>query len=185
MGRIRGRFGGGMLALLACAFALAGTPAIAEDVDPDTFRALDVGDGLVTLDVQDALFGKVVEERIQPRTRVNIVISPEAAEQKVTLRVVDLHWVQALDALTEQIGGILVRKATNLLRVERPNPVTMTFDNEDVRKVIGAIASFGNANVIVSEKVQGKVTLTLNGTPWRDSLEQVVRTVQFALVEED
>ena len=46
------------------------TPARAADTDPDTFRALDIGDGLVTLDVQDAPFLQVVTERIQPRTRV-------------------------------------------------------------------------------------------------------------------
>jgi type II secretory pathway component GspD/PulD (secretin) len=161
------------------------TPACAADTDPDTFRALDIGDGLVTLDVQDAPFLQVVTERIQPRTRVNIYVTPEAGEQRVTLRVVDLHWVQALQALTERIGGSLVKKASNLLRVERPQPVTMSFTDEDVRKVISSIASFGGASVIVSEKVKGTVTLTLNDTPWRAALEQVVRTVGFALVEED
>jgi type II secretory pathway component GspD/PulD (secretin) len=181
------RFGTGIFlaGFLALSLGIGSGVATAGEADPETYRALDIGDGLVTLDVQDALFGDVVRERIQPRTRVNIVVSPEAAEQKVTLRVVDLHWVQALDAMAEKVGAILVRKATNLLKIERPSPVTMSFQDEDVRKVIKNIADFASANVIVSEKVKGTITISLNGTPWRESLEQVVRTVGFALVEEE
>jgi type II secretory pathway component GspD/PulD (secretin) len=175
-----------VVAALLAGFLAAGSPSRAGDgADPDSYRGFDVGDGRVTLDVQDAAFGQVVSERIQPRTRVNILVSNEAAEQRVTIRVIDLHWVQALDAMVEKIGGVLVRKAPNLLRIERPRPITFAFKDEDVKNVISTIADYASANVIISEKVTGTVTLTLNETPWRESLEQVVRTVGFALVEEN
>ena len=165
---------------------MTGGPSFAgESADPDSYRSYDVGDGLVTIDVQDAVLGQVVAERIQPRTRVNIIVAPEAAEQRVSLRVVDLHWVQALSAMVERIGGVMVRKANNLLRIERPQPVSFTFTDEDVRNVIITIAEYSSANVIISPEVDGHVTLSLNETPWRAALEQVVRTVGYALVEED
>jgi type II secretory pathway component GspD/PulD (secretin) len=180
------RVRGGVLVAVAvlAILAVSGTRAAAEGSDPETFRTLDVGDGRVTFDVVDAPFADVVKERIQPATRVNIVVSADAAAQRVTFRIVELHWVQALDALAEQIGGILVRKATNLLRVERPTPVNYDFTNEDVRSVIMTIATFAGANVLISDDVKGTITLTLKDTPWRESLEQIVRTVGFALVEE-
>lgn len=169
------------------ALCVAGSPVADawEGADPDSYREYDIGDGSVTLDVQDAPFGQVVRERIQPRTRVNIIVAPEAEDQLVTLRVVDLHWVQTLDAMAEKIGGVLIRRAPNLLRIERPEPVSIQFTDEDVVKVIDAIAQYGSASVIIQENVAGKITLTLNQTPWREALEQVVRTAGFALVEED
>ncbi|MHC5011216.1 MAG: type II secretion system protein GspD [Planctomycetota bacterium] len=178
----------GMAALTLALAVVLGTGAgvqAGEGADPDSYRGYDVGDGKVTMDVQDAVFGTVVTDIIQPRTRVNIIVAPEAAEQRVTLRVIDLHWVQALDAMVERIGGVMVRKAVNLLRIERPRPISFAFTDEDIRKVIGAIADYASANVIISPEVQGTITLTLNETPWRESLEQVVTTLGFALVEED
>ncbi len=173
---------------VACALVLvlsAGNPLLAgEAADPDSYREFDIGDGTVTIDVQDALLGQVVADRIQPRTRVNIIVAPEAAEQKVTMRVIDLHWIQTLDAMVERIGGVMVRKAPNLLRIERPLPVTFDFDQTDVREVITSIAGYASANVILSQEVTGTITLSLNEAPWRAALEQVVRTAGYALVEE-
>ncbi len=174
----------GMLVLIL----MLGAPKRAqadEVVDPDSYRSYDIGDGTVTLDVEDAVFGQVVRERIQPRTRVNIIVAPEAAEQRVSLRVVDLHWVQALDAMVEKIGGVMVRRAPNLLRIERPEPVTMDFTDEDIKKVIMLIAGYSSASVIVQEDVQGTISLNLHEVPWRSALEQVVRTAGYAVVTED
>ncbi len=176
-----------LFVFVAASLLLVGGPALAkDDADPDSYRAFDVGGGLVTLDVQDAPFGEVIRERIQPRTRVNIQVSPAAADLPVTLKVVDLHWVLALDAMTEKVGGFMVRRAPNLLKIERPKPITIAFDDENIRTVITRIADYAGANVIVSPKVEGTITLNLNETPWQAALEQVVRTVgKYALVEED
>ena len=152
---------------------------------PDSYREYDIGDGTVTLDVQDAPFGQVVADRIQPRTRVNIVVAPEAQEQQVTLQVLNLYWVQTLDALVAAIDGVMIREGANLIRIERPLPVTFEFTDEDVRSVITAIAGFASANVILSQEVQGTITLNLKEAPWRAALEQVVRTAGYALVQED
>ena len=174
-----------LLVFAGLAFGSVPSASAADPADPDSFRSLDVGRGVVTMDVQDRPFGQVVTEVIQPQTRVNIVVSPDAAEQTVSMRVVDLHWVQALDALTERIGGVLVRKAQNLLRVERPTPVEMEFEDEDVRTVIRTIAESANANVIVTNKIEGQITVSLNGTPWLESLRHIVRVAGYALVEHD
>ncbi len=173
------------LAGLACLFG-AGTPSHAGDrADPEAYRSEDVGGGLVTLDVQDAPFGEVVRERIQSRTRVNIEVSKEALLLPVTARFVDLHWVLALEAMANRIGGFLVRRAPNLLVIERPKPVEMSFTDEDIKTVINQIANFAGANVIVAPDVEGTITLNLMGTPWKAALKHVVETVgDYALVEE-
>jgi type II secretory pathway component GspD/PulD (secretin) len=154
--------------------------------DPSSFREYDIGDGRVTFDVSDAPFGEVVTQRIQPRTRVNLIVAPEAADERVTLRIVDLHWIQALNALSERINGALIREASNLIRIERPIPVSVTVENEDLAKVIKLIAGYGNANVVVSPLVKGTVTVSFNNAPWQAALRHVVETVgKYSLVEED
>ena len=170
---------------LAC-LLLVGAPVRAEDrADPEAYRGHDVGGGLVTLDVSDAPFGQVVRERIQSRTRVNIDVSIEAQDLPVTLKVVDLHWVLALEAMANKIGAFLVRRAPNLLVIERPKPIEMSFTDEDIKEVINQIATFAGANVIVAPDVEGKITLNLQGTPWKAALKHVVETVgDYALVEE-
>ena len=175
------------LALVGVAvFVGTGSPAVADGrVDPESYRSLDVGGGLVTLDVQDAPFGQVVRERLQTRTRVNIDVSLDAMDLPITIKVVDLHWVLALEAMADKIGAFLVRRAPNLLVIERPKPIEMSFTDEDIKEVINQIATFAQANVIVAPDIEGKVTLNLQGTPWKAALKHVVETVgDYALVEE-
>ena len=177
-----------ILALWGVASLLSGSSsAVAgEAADPETYRSYDVGGGLVTMDVQDAPFGQVVRDLIQPRTRVNIDVAKEAQDLPISIRVVDLHWILTLDAMADKIGGFLVRRAPNLLVVQRPKPVEMAFQDEDVKIVINQIATYAGANVIVSPEVTGKITLNLVGTPWMAALKHVVETVgDYALVEED
>lgn len=177
------------LALLA-GLALLGVlapAALADDrLEPSAFREWDLGDGRVTFDVVEAPFGDVVAQRIQPKTRVNLLVAPEAAGEKVTLKVVDLHWVHALQALAERIGATMVRKSSNLIRIERPMPVVMSFTDQDIAQVIDQIAAAGNASVTVSPLVKGTVTVKFNNTPWRAALKYVVETAgKYALIEED
>ncbi|NJN14215.1 MAG: hypothetical protein HC813_00685, partial [Planctomycetes bacterium] len=72
-----------------------------------------------------------------------------------------------------------------LIKVARPERVTISFENEDVKKVINVLATYSGANIVVSPAVQGNVTVTLKNIPWRDALEQIVKTLGYAVVEED
>ncbi len=166
---------------------LGGGSAAAEDrSDPATYREYDVGDGRVTFDVTDAPLKQVIAERIQPKTKVNLIVAPEAENERVTLRVVDLHWVWALDTMVEKIGGALIRKAPNLLRIERPMPLVMSFENEDIGKVVTTIATSVDATVFVSPSVKGTVTVNLKNVPWKAALRHIVETAgKYSLVEED
>lgn len=168
-------------------FVAPGRVAQAGDAtDAASYREFDVGDGRVTFDVTEVPLKQLVAERIQPKTRVNIFIAPEAEAEKVTLRVVDLHWIHALDAMVSRINGVIVRKDLRLLQIERPTPVTMSFTNEDVQQVIKTIASSAGAQITVSPSVKGTVTVNFTNVPWRAALKYVVETAgEYSLVEED
>ncbi|MHC4409552.1 MAG: secretin N-terminal domain-containing protein, partial [Planctomycetota bacterium] len=63
--------------------------------------------------------------------------------------------------------------------------VTFSFKNEDIKNVINVIATYSGANIVVSPAVNGSVTTSLKNIPWRDALEQIVKTLGYAVVEED
>ena len=180
-----------LCAALLAGLVAAGAPrgAAADASDIDSYRGLDVGDGHLSLDVENAPFGQVVRERLQPRTTINLVVSPEAEEQKVTARLVNLHWVLVLDILVNRIGGVMVRKAPTLLQIERPVPVKIDGTDQNLREAIQLIAGYGGASMSISKDVQGTVTYSFNNVPWRAALETVVRTargeggMRYALVE--
>jgi hypothetical protein len=78
-------------AFFALALVAFGGRAIAAN-EASSLREFDIGDGKVTFDVADATFEQVVTQKIQPKTRVNLIVAPQAKTEKVTLRVLDLYW---------------------------------------------------------------------------------------------
>lgn len=186
---VRASFGVIAVALVAFAVVFGAGFATADDVDPAVYRQYDIGDGKLTLDVQDAVFGDVVDQLIRTRTNVNIFVSEEAAAERITLRVADLHWSLVLTEMTDKIGGVLIRKDRNLIKIERPTPFSYDFEDQPVAEVIKSIADFAEASIIIAPEVvnsDAKLTVTLRNKPWKEALRQVVKSAgDFALVEAD
>jgi type IV pilus assembly protein PilQ len=145
---------------------------------------LDIGDGKVSFDVRGRTLTEVVE-RIRDKTKVNIILSKEAGEATVTLKVQDLYWLTALEEVAEKAECILERASPVLIKVYKPERVTFSFENEDIKKVVSVLATYSGANIIVSPAVKGTITFNLKNIPWRDALEQIVKTLGYAVVEED
>ncbi len=61
----------------------------------------------------------------------------------------------------------------------------LSFEDAPIRTVITQIAEHAGANVIMSPKLRGAITLKLHNVPWRDALEQVARAVGARVLEED
>jgi type IV pilus assembly protein PilQ len=150
----------------------------------DNMAQLDIGDGKVSFDVRGRTLTEVVE-RIRDKTKVNIILSKEAGEATVTLKVQDLYWLTALEEVAEKAECILERVSPVLIKVSRPERVTFSFENEDIKKIVSVIATYSGANIVVSPHVKGTLTVNLKNIPWRDALEQIVKTLGYAVVEED
>jgi type IV pilus assembly protein PilQ len=173
-----------ILATLALLAALAG-PAMAQSAPTDMNMAqLDIGDGKVSFDLRARTLSDVVEF-IRTKTKVNIILSKEAADATVTIKVNDLHWLTALELVGEKAECILQRVSPVLIKVYKPERVTFSFENEDIKKVVSVIATYSGANIVVSPEVKGTITVNLKNIPWRDALEQIVKTLGYAVVEED
>ncbi len=175
----------GAQCLAALFVMLASVPVLADSEPTQANMAqIDIGDGKVTFDVRGRQLSEVVE-RIRDKTKVNIFLSKEAAVATVTVKVVDLNWLAALTEVAEKAECILERVSPVVIKVYKPERVTFSFENEDVKKVVSVIATYSGANIVVSPKVTGTVTVNLKNIPWRDALEQIVKTLGYAVVEED
>jgi len=164
--------------------ATAGS-AFAQSKPSDANMAtLDIGDGRVGFDVRARSLAEVVD-RIRDKTKVDIILTKEAAAATVTLKIQNQHWLTALELVAEKAECILERVSPVLIKVSRPERVTFSFENEDVKKVVSVIATYSGANIVVSPAVKGTVTVNLKNIPWRDALEQIVKTLGYAVVEED
>ncbi len=168
-----------------CALALAwGSAASAQVLGEGrpTSGAIDQA-AMITLDVSERPLEDVLDHI---RTKVGVtLISPVGAEARVSIKLRDVPWSEALVLIAENAGCIATQETPKLWRIEKPPRVTMSFQAEDIKKVIEAIAKYGNANIVVSEKVKGNVTMVINDRPWRDALEAVIKTNGFYLVQED
>jgi type IV pilus assembly protein PilQ len=172
--------------LVAAAFlAVCAAPLRAQSQPSEANMAqLDIGDGKVSFDVRGRTLSEVVE-RIRDKTKVNIILSKEASDATVTLKVQDLYWLTALEEVAEKAECILERVSPVLIKVYKPERVTFSFENEDIKKVVSVLATYSGANIIVSPAVKGTITFNLKNIPWRDALEQIVKTLGYAVVEED
>jgi type IV pilus assembly protein PilQ len=56
------------------------------------------------------------------------------------------------------------------------DPLTLTFQDLDTRAVLQLLADFSGLNIVVSDSVQGNVTLRLQDVPWDQALDIVMTT---------
>ena len=121
------------------------------------------------------------------------MVSPKV-QGKVTLRLHNIPWRDALEATCKTLGYVVIQGDRGILRVvprsshrekqETPR-VYFAFNNAPIEQVIDTIAKLSGANIVVSPKVQGKVTLRLRNIPWRDALEAACKTLGYAVIQGD
>ncbi|MFH2000198.1 MAG: hypothetical protein ABIK28_10990 [Planctomycetota bacterium] len=125
-----------------------------------------------------------VLDHIRNIVGVNILLDP-GIEEMISLKLNDVPWRDALEIVAEKAGCIVVEKSTKIFKVEKPPRVTFSFYDEDIKLVINAIAQSAGADVIIAPEVVGKVNMTVDDIPWKDALDNVIKTLGYHMVEED
>lgn len=138
----------------------------------------------IELDVTERPLPDVLKH-IRDKSGANILIAPGAENATVTIGFSGVPWREALELVAENAGCVVVESRGRVYKVEKPPRVTFSFEDEDIRKVILAIGKQAGANIIVAPDVTGLVTMELQDRPWRDALDNVVKTLGFHVVEEE
>ncbi|MCP3916933.1 MAG: hypothetical protein GY711_15400 [bacterium] len=140
-------------------------------------------DARVSINIVEQDLAQVVQH-LRDRSGANIVIM-EGGENKVRdLQITDVYWRDALEYAVQLAGCVVEEDKSGVLLVSQPTPVNFEFVNQDILQVIDAIGLTSGANIIVGPEVQGTLSVRLKDVPWRDALEEIVKTRGYTVVEE-
>jgi type II secretory pathway component HofQ len=128
----------------------------------------------ITLEVRDKSISEVIDF-IRKQSRANIILDPQIST-KITVTLTDIPWLDALHLIAEQAQCEVVPLSNILWKVRYVPLISLEFQDTDIRKVIYALATTAQVNLVYSEDIQGKVNLYLKEVPWRSALEALVKT---------
>lgn len=140
------------------------------------------GVDLVTIDVRDKDLREVLSQ-IGDQVKVNIVVDPQV-EESVTLTLETIDWREALDILARETNCVVIEVSDRLIRFTQPPSINIEFQDAELAVVLELLAKQSGANIVISEDVQGKVSLTLRDVPWREALNTIVKTAGYVVVSE-
>lgn len=64
-------------------------------------------------------------------------------------------------------------------------PLSLTFDNAPVERILQALADYQQINLMIASEVEGSLSLRLDNLPWHQALDLVARMAKLTLVEQD
>ncbi|MEJ6475772.1 type IV pilus secretin PilQ [Pseudoalteromonas piscicida] len=132
------------------------------------FHHIDIAEDLLyELDVLD--FGTVVSriETFKEENKSRIVIEPNAAF-KFTYQQLDNIFTLSV----EKDEG---NKTFGDKKEYKGQPITLNFQDIPIRSVLQIIADTNGFNLVTSDTVSGNITLRLDGVPWDQALDVVLR----------
>lgn len=71
------------------------------------------------------------------------------------------------------VQGLCVASASS---VSKSEPLSLNFQDVEVRSVLQVLADFSGVNLVASDAVQGRITLRLQEVPWEQALDLVLRS---------
>jgi len=68
---------------------------------------------------------------------------------------------------------------------ERQQPISLRFENANIRTVLDAFAELGNVNIVTSERVGGRISLNLKDVPWDQAFRTILEVHGLTAVERE
>lgn len=126
----------------------------------------------------------IVLQWISRRAGVNVVCN-EADQPLVTMRLVNVTWEEAVDQIAARYGMVLEKKSERIWELSRPPRVRMKFQDAQLTVVLQSLANQANVNIVISDDVDSgrRLTMTLNGVPWKEALNVIVRATGYTYIE--
>jgi type IV pilus assembly protein PilQ len=133
------------------------------DLPTELLRRLDVTDFATPVATVDAL-------RADGTAR--LIVTPSGDFEQVAYQADNLFTLELKPPPeVEQLPGVF-----DADREYVGDPLTLTFQDLETRAVLQLLADFSGLNIVVSDSVQGNVTLRLQDVPWDQALDIVMTT---------
>lgn len=138
---------------------------------------------LITLETSEKPLD-VVLQWISRRSGVNIV-SNETELPKITIRLVNVTWQEAVEQIARRYDFVIERRSDRIWELSRPPKVRMEFQDALLTVILDALARQAGVNIVISDQIDGsrRLTMKLNGVPWREALDVIVRTTGYEWIE--
>ena len=122
---------------------------------------------------------KKVEEVIAEKGAVEEEKVKEVAAQEIPLKEEEKEdSVKKEEEISEEAQIVSAAREGKLEgeKVYTGRKISLDFKDADIRNIIRLIADISGLNIIVSEKVKGKVTIKLDNIPWDQVLDVILET---------
>ena len=129
---------------------------------------------------------EIVLQWISRRAGVNIVCN-EAEQPRVTLRLANVTWQEAIGQIAQRYDMVVEKKSDRIWQLSKPPKVRMEFQDARLTVVLEALARQANINIVISDDIKSerRLTMTLNGVPWREALDVIVKATGYTWIEQD
>ncbi|MCK6490171.1 MAG: hypothetical protein L6R48_17940 [Planctomycetes bacterium] len=175
------------LVISSLAAASIAVPAIAAEstsTAPVPTPAPGNAEANLTIETSDKPLETVLQW-VSRRAGVNVVCN-EQEQPRITLRLVNVTWQEAVQQIAAKYDLVIERRSDRVWVLTRPPKVRMEFQDARLGVVLEALARQANVNIVFSDiDTEKRVTMTLNGVPWKHALDVIVRDVGYAWVERE
>ncbi|MBA3684400.1 MAG: hypothetical protein H0W72_04080 [Planctomycetes bacterium] len=129
---------------------------------------------------------ETVLQWISRRAGVNVVCN-EADQPRITLRLVNVTWQEAVEQIADRYDFVIEKRSERVWQLTRPPKVRMEFQDARLTVVLEALARQANVNIVISDDVDSsrRLTMTLNGVPWREALDVIVKATGYTWIEQN
>ncbi len=139
---------------------------------------------LITIETSDKALETVLQW-ISRRAGVNIVCN-EVDQPRVTMRLVNVTWQEAVQQLATKYDLVIEKPSERIWNLTRPPKVRMEFQDARLGVVLEALARQANVNIVFTDiDADKKITMTLNGVPWKEALDVIVKDAGLAWIQRE
>ena len=139
---------------------------------------------LITIETSDKALETVLQW-ISRRAGVNIVCN-EVDQPRVTMRLVNVTWQEAVQQLATKYDLVIEKPSDRIWNLTRPPKVRMEFQDARLGVVLEALARQANVNIVFTDiDADKKITMTLNGVPWKEAMDVIVKDAGLAWIQRE
>jgi type IV pilus assembly protein PilQ len=136
------------------------------------------GDLMRRLDVADFATPVATIDALREDGNAQLVVTPSSAYEQVAYQADNRFTLELKSPPAEEpvSAGVFSEEKEYV-----GDPLTLTFQDLETRAVLQVLADFSGLNIVVSDSVQGNVTLRLQDVPWDQALDVVMTTKGLAM----
>ena len=152
--------------------------------------AVNTDGSVVTFRCEDGPFAETAADKLttvaipveQPEPAVAATAEDGAVSTTGADQVAEV--IKSLENPTVATGPVTTDDGEMPAKIYTGEPVSLVFDDADIRKVMQLLAEVSDMNLVLDDSVQGKVSLRLHDVPWDQALDLVLNVKELGTISQ-